>query len=78
MTRGPALALVALVAALALTACGKQGDLDRPAPLWGDKAKADYAAQQRQAADERAKGPGGNQIEPLPADGNAAANAAQP
>ena len=78
MTRGLTLALVAFAAAAALGACGKQGDLERPAPLWGDKAKADYAAQQRQAAEAKAKGPGGNQIEPLPADDNAAANAAQP
>ena len=43
----PAL-LLAGAAALALSACGKQGALERPAPLWGAKAKARYEAQQRQ------------------------------
>ncbi|MBS0410906.1 MAG: hypothetical protein JSR86_13400 [Proteobacteria bacterium] len=49
----PALAALAL-AALTLSACGKVGELERPAPLWGDKAKADYEAQQK--ADAEAKG----------------------
>ena len=35
-----------LIAALALAACGKQGELDRPAPLFGAKAKAEYEARQ--------------------------------
>jgi len=42
-------------AALALAACGKVGELDRPGPLWGDKAKADWAAQQKAAADAQAQ-----------------------
>jgi hypothetical protein len=42
------------LAALALVGCGKQGDLDRPAPLIGEKAKADYRAQR--AAASRANG----------------------
>ena len=42
-------------AAVALSACGKVGELERPAPLWGAKAKADYAAQQKAAADAQAK-----------------------
>ncbi|HEY5107662.1 MAG TPA: hypothetical protein VII73_12970 [Caulobacteraceae bacterium] len=33
-------------AALALGACGKVGALDRPAPLYGEKAKAQYQAEQ--------------------------------
>jgi hypothetical protein len=35
------LALVILAAALPLTACGKMGDLERPGPLFGNKAAAD-------------------------------------
>ncbi|MGI8841098.1 MAG: hypothetical protein ACR2F8_10030 [Caulobacteraceae bacterium] len=38
------------VAALALSACGKVGALDQPAPLYGEKAKADYQAKQEAAA----------------------------
>ena len=41
---------VVLLAALALSACGKQGELDRPAPLFDAKAKAEYEAQRRAAA----------------------------
>lgn len=41
------------IAAMALTACGKVGELERPAPLYGAKAKADYQA--RKAADAAAK-----------------------
>ena len=43
-----ALAGMALVAALA--SCGKQADLDRPGPMWGPKAKAEYSAQKRAQA----------------------------
>jgi hypothetical protein len=43
----------ALLAGLALGACGKLGDLEQPAPLFGAKAKADYAA--RRHADEAAR-----------------------
>jgi predicted small lipoprotein YifL len=43
-----ALAGLALVAALA--SCGKQADLERPGPMWGPKAKAEYSAQKRAQA----------------------------
>jgi len=33
--------------ALGVAACGKLGALDQPAPLFGEKAKEDYAAKQR-------------------------------
>ena len=39
-----------LIGALALGACGKEGSLDRPAPLFGAKAKADYAAEKQREA----------------------------
>ena len=38
------------LAALGLGACGKQGSLDRPAPLIGERAKAEYRAQRAAAA----------------------------
>ena len=40
------LALLTL-AALALTACGKQAELERPAPLWNAQKKAAYEAERR-------------------------------
>lgn len=44
----------ALMAALGLAACGKQGELERPAPLFGAKAKAEYEAQRQAAARAKA------------------------
>jgi len=46
MIARPAIA-VALLATLALTGCGKLGDLEQPAPMFGAQAKADYQAQRR-------------------------------
>jgi predicted small lipoprotein YifL len=43
-----ALAGIALVAALA--SCGRQSDLERPGPMGGPKAKAEYSAQKRAQA----------------------------
>lgn len=37
-------------AILMLAACGKVGQLEQPAPLWGAKAKADYEARRAAAA----------------------------
>lgn len=39
MTRKTA-AILGLLAALALSGCGKMGDLERPGPLWGPDARA--------------------------------------
>lgn len=47
--------LVLAGAALALAACGKVGELDRPGPLWGEQAKADWAAKQKAAADAQSQ-----------------------
>jgi hypothetical protein len=33
-----------LAAAALLAGCGKVGHLDQPAPMWGEKAKADFKA----------------------------------
>jgi len=49
-----ALAL-AFVSSLGLAACGKLGDLDQPAPLFGAKAKSDYEAHKEEAARARAR-----------------------
>jgi hypothetical protein len=43
-----ALAGLALITALA--SCGKQSDLERPGPMWGAKARAEYSAQKRAQA----------------------------
>jgi hypothetical protein len=52
-------------AALALTGCAKVGTLDRPAPLFGEKAKAQYRAQKAAAAAAKAR-PAESEPEPLP------------
>ena len=44
--------LVLFAAALALSACGKRGTLERPPPMWGEAEKAKYEAEQ---AAEKAK-----------------------
>ncbi|MBV9997173.1 MAG: hypothetical protein JO127_18365 [Caulobacteraceae bacterium] len=62
--------------ALALAGCGKQGDLERPAPLCCARAKAEYQAQQKAAA-EAQRAPPDNQPEPLP-DADNEPNAAPP
>jgi predicted small lipoprotein YifL len=51
-----ALLLTLLMAAPAITACGKVGDLERPAPLWGPDERAKEEAAKR-AASERANKP---------------------
>lgn len=49
--------LIALfLAATAVSACGKVGDLERPAPLWGPKERAKAEAEKR-AASEAANKP---------------------
>ena len=50
---------------LALAGCAKVGTLDRPAPLFGEKAKARYRADQAAAAAAKAK-PEDGQPAPLP------------
>ena len=45
------IALITLAAlALSATACGKQAELERPAPLWNAQKKAVYEAQRRQSS----------------------------
>ena len=61
------LILMALVAAATLSGCGRRGDLDRPAPLWGDRAKAEYEAEQRarqQQAQPETPAPAARRVDP--------------
>jgi hypothetical protein len=44
-----------LYASLMLGACGRVGTLEQPAPLYGAKAKADYAAKKAAAAKAKAE-----------------------
>ncbi len=48
-------AAVLFAAAISLCACGKQGALEQPAPLFGSKAKADYEARKAQEARDDAQ-----------------------
>ncbi len=56
--------LIAL--AVALAACGKVGTLDRPGPLFGEKAKARYKAEQAAAAAAEKTRQDQGQAEPQP------------
>jgi predicted small lipoprotein YifL len=47
---------LAVIASVALVGCGKRGTLERPPPLWGAKAKADYEAQKKADAEGRDAG----------------------
>ncbi len=47
--------LIGCIAAVALCGCGKVGNLDQPAPLYGEKAKTDYQAKKQAAAAAKAK-----------------------
>ncbi len=51
MMRTLILAAAAVSVLAAIASCGKQGDLDRPGPLWSAQTKAEAAAQKRAQAD---------------------------
>lgn len=54
MTLRPlAFALILSIAGASLAGCGRLGDLERPAPLWGAAEKAKYEAEKK-AAEEKA------------------------
>jgi hypothetical protein len=51
MSLSPRLSLaLTLAGAVLLSGCGKLGDLERPAPLFGAKEKAQYESDKREAA----------------------------
>jgi hypothetical protein len=50
----PVLALAVLAAGF-LSGCGKQGALERPAPLFGSRARAEYEAERAQEARDDAQ-----------------------
>ena len=62
MMRSVIVVLAGLSLVVALASCGKQADLQRPAPLWGAKAKADYAAQKRAQADSATNAAQANKV----------------
>ncbi|HXU98891.1 MAG TPA: hypothetical protein VG166_00150 [Caulobacteraceae bacterium] len=56
---------LALAAAVVLAGCAKVGTLDRPAPLFGERAKAQYRAEKAAEAAAKVK-PADATPEPLP------------
>jgi hypothetical protein len=54
------------LASLGLAGCGKLGDLEQPAPMYGAQAKADYEAQKHAADAARARAQAAG--EPAPED----------
>ena len=64
MKRTVITALAGLALITALASCGKQSDLERPGPMWGAKAKAEYAAQKRAQADAATNGAESNRVVP--------------
>jgi len=62
MTRTLILALAAASLLVAVVACGKQGDLDRPGPMWSAQSKAEAAAQKRAQADAASNAAAANRV----------------
>jgi hypothetical protein len=52
MKRASILVLAGFALATIVAACGKEGDLDRPGPMWGPKSRADYSAAKRDQAEQ--------------------------
>jgi len=50
MIRRPLTLLTLAALALTAAACGKQSELERPAPLWNAQKKAAYEAQRREGS----------------------------
>ena len=66
-----AVARVGLIAlffgAATLSGCGKTGELEQPAPMFGAQAKADYAAKKKAEAEQRAREDAARKAQPAPA-----------
>ncbi len=69
MTRPPRW-LPLVLASLAVSGCGKVGALEQPAPLYGEKAKAEYRARKAAEAAAAQEKRDGGAIESAPADPN--------
>ena len=50
--------ILAVAAAAGLSACGRRGDLEQPPPMFGERARAEYEAQQRAAQQETTRAEG--------------------
>jgi hypothetical protein len=61
-----ALIVLASAGLLLISACGKQGKLDQPAPLFGAEAKAAYATKKQAEADAAAKAAEAKVVTPQP------------
>ena len=66
MTKTPQMIIALTGLALCLNACGKQGNLDQPAPLFGAEAQAAYAARKQAEADAAAKAQAAKIVIPNP------------
>jgi predicted small lipoprotein YifL len=64
MIRTAVVALAGVSLVVALAACGKQGDLDRPDRLWGPNDRAEYSAQQRAHAAQASNAAEANAVSP--------------
>ena len=62
----PVLMVLATAGLLLVSACGKQGKLDQPAPLFGAEAKAAYGAKKQAEADAAAKAAEAKVVTPQP------------
>jgi hypothetical protein len=60
--RSVVMALAGLSVVVAIASCGKQAELQRPAPMWGAKAKADYSAEKRAQADNATNAAEANRV----------------
>jgi hypothetical protein len=66
MTKPPLILISLLGVMLGLSACGKQGDLDQPAPLFGAKEQAQYEARKQAEAQAAEKAKSDKVVTPNP------------
>jgi hypothetical protein len=66
MTKPPLILIGLLGLALGLSACGKQGNLDQPAPLFGAKEKAEFEARKQAEAEAAEKAKAAKVVTPNP------------
>ena len=66
MTKPPLILIGLLGLMLGLCACGKQGNLDQPAPLFGAKEKAEFEARKQAEAEAAEKAKAAKVVTPNP------------